>query len=243
MECLYQPEMIKSFAPLILEQSEQKHFKVLRLKENGKVMVTNGKGLSAIASIHYNKDWNVNLMPLEFFDNFGELTSKISLMICKISDKDRLEFIIEKSTELGIIEILLSQCTYSQPNKINIERLKSKAVSAMKQSKRSMLPEIKEFASIELLLKEISTNTIVILLDEQGDMPLSQINNVDFKSGLNSFLIIVGPEGGLADEEKRKISNLIKKGNLIKWNLGNRRLRTETAAIKALSILTTIIEN
>ncbi len=243
MECLYQPDMIKNFAPLILEQSEQKHFKVLRLKENDRVMVTNGKGLSAIVSIHYNKDWNVSLMPLEFFDNLGELTRKISLMICKISDKDRLEFIIEKSTEIGIIEILLSQCTYSQPNKINIERLKSKAVSAIKQSKRSVLPEIKEFLSIELLLKEISTNTIVILLDEQGDTPLSQINNVDFKSGLNSFLIIVGPEGGLASEEKRKISSLIKKGNLIKWNLGNRRLRTETAAIKALSILTTIIES
>jgi RsmE family RNA methyltransferase len=93
---------------------------------------------------------------------------------------------------------------------------------------------------------EISTNLIdyekIILLDENGIKPINIFNGSISKEHLVKLLIVVGPEGGLHNDEIKQFEKLINIDKLIKWNLGNRRLRTETAAIKALSILTNFVE-
>jgi 16S rRNA (uracil1498-N3)-methyltransferase len=242
MECLYFQNLVKNISAFSLDHDENKHLKVLRVKENETILVTNGKKLSAVCKVNYQTNWQALLTPIEFFENYSELPVQIDLLCCKISDKDRLEFLVEKSTELGVNHFYIVDCKYSQPSNININRLQSKALAAMKQSKRSVLPEF----SLNNNVLEISTNLIdyekIILLDENGIKPINIFNGSISKEHLVKLLIVVGPEGGLHNDEIKQFEKLINIDKLIKWNLGNRRLRTETAAIKALSILTNFVE-
>lgn len=243
MECLFFPKLEKNNKPFSLNPDEQKHLKVLRVQENEHILITNGLGLSALCKVNYGNKWQAILSPLEYFDNFGELPVGISLLCCKISDRDRLEFLIEKSTEFGVEHFFIVNCKYSQPGNININRLESKAISAMKQSKRSVLPQFSILNGIIENPNLFNEFDKIILLDENGMKAYDSMLNKNFDNEIKiKFLIVVGPEGGLHNEELEFFFDAKFSNKLIKWNLGNRRLRTETAAIKGISLLTSVYD-
>ncbi len=227
MECLYLPDINIESSRVAPNEAERKHIRALRLKHNEEVMITNGKGICFFARVNYENLQNPSLEIYKFVENYGENPFFIDILICNLSDRTRLEWIIEKSTELGVSQIFIKNCKHSQIKKVDILRLTNKAIAAVKQCKRACLPtiqvvETKQFISMDLANQYKS----IVLLDENGENPLKS----DIKS---KTLIIVGPEGGLHPSE---ISFLDKFDNINKWRLANRRLRTETAVIAALSI-------
>lgn len=232
MECLFLDYLEKNLTYLEINSDERKHLKALRIKENEEIMVSNGKGLMARTKLKFRNNWEPYLEILNYFEEFGEINYNISILVCNLLYRDRLEFIVEKATELGATEVYIAFCQYSQTSKVDIKRLEKKAISALKQSKRSRLLKISLINSKSEIDSLISGFQNVILLDENGDKPLS-------KYILGDSLILVGPEGGFHQNEITSFEQIPK---LIKWYLGKRRLRTETAAIKALSILTSMNE-
>lgn len=228
MECLYLPEVDESTRIAIPNESEKKHIRALRLKNNEKVMISNGKGLCFTASLQFDKDYHPNLIIEEILENYGEPTHTYSIFVCSISDKNRLEWIVEKSVELGVAEIFLKNCKYSQQTKIDLSRLTNKAIAALKQSKRAILPKITLLEDKKFLPSSLVSNFgTFILLNQIGENPLQ--TEIEFP-----LLILVGPEGGFASSEIESIEKLT---NLKHWKLANRRLRTETAVITALGIV------
>ncbi|MPN46579.1 hypothetical protein SDC9_194170 [bioreactor metagenome] len=109
-----------------------------------------------------------------------------------------------------------------------MERLIAKAISAIKQCKRSRLPKIHLPQTIDSLISNIDTLNYqnIFLADENGVKPQINIHNS------KNSIIFVGAEGGFSERELNLFPT-----KTIKWNLGNRRLRAETAAISMLSIL------
>lgn len=231
MECLYSPDLQQSNSSVILSKDEEKHLRVLRLKDNEEIYLSNGKGLFALAKVNIQNNTPI-ITPKVFYENFGELNHKITVAICQIQSRERMEFLLEKAVELGVVEIIIVHCDYSQKFNISVDRLKNKAIAALKQSHRSILPQIKFEKSIQSLISNLNTNIIPILLDENGDSPLEENINED-------AIIFVGCEGGFSQNELEAFTNI---KNLRRWNLGNRRLRAETAAIKAISILSAMID-
>lgn len=219
MECLYLPELEENLIELEINPDERRHLRALRLNEGDILMASNGKGNSfKISLINKNKRYYANI--LEILPNFGEPMYRNSLALGVLSDRTRLEFAVEKAVELGIYEIIPIITKFCQKKTINIKRLKAKAIAAMKQTKRSVLPEIKEPVSLEKLFETTDNYKRIILADANGITPI--------KANPQNSLIIVGPEGGLDDDEIEKIKA---REEVIAWKLADSRLRAETAAI------------
>jgi|YNPMSStandDraft_1061717.scaffolds.fasta_scaffold00011_84 16S rRNA (uracil1498-N3)-methyltransferase len=225
MECIYIPDLSKNSISIQIPESEIRHIRALRLKKGDDIMITNGEGISCYAKINYlNK--NECFAEVNFFleDNHAELIRKVALALGILQDRDRFEFALEKAVELGVSEFIPLITDYSQKNKINVERLRAKAIAALKQCKRSFLPIIYNPIKLDEIIK--FNYDCIILADSDGSKPYLKSNN-------ESIIYVVGPEGGFSSKELE----LLQIYKAIRWNLGNRRLRAETSAIVGLSLI------
>ena len=149
---------------------------------------------------------------------------------------DKLEYIIQKSVELGvsrIVPVLTRRCV-SRPDEKDfakkLPRLNKIAAEAAKQSGRGMIPEVAPMVGFRKAVEMMSElDRTVLLYEEQGGC---SFGDVDF-SGAKSVGLVIGSEGGFDKEEALTMTN---EGAVQVW-LGKRILRCETAPITALSIL------
>ena len=151
---------------------------------------------------------------------------------------DKMEYIIEKSVELGvstIVPVAMSNCVVRLDDKKaqgKIDRWNKISLSAATQSKRGIIPNVANVISFDDMLKNIGQSENAYLLYENASretiVELEQLSKIS-----NSINIIVGPEGGFTDSEIKKVKN----SNIKLLTLGKRILRTETAAIALLSFI------
>lgn len=154
---------------------------------------------------------------------------------------DKLEYIIQKSVELGvshIVPVLTKRCV-SRPSEKDfakkLPRLNKIAEEASKQSGRGILTDVSEIVPYGKALEQIKSFDKTLILYEGGGKRFSE---VDF-GGIKSAALIIGSEGGF---EKSEAEEAVKAGAEQIW-LGNRILRCETAPISALSILMFLTNN
>lgn len=226
MESIYFPDLLENDLHIVITGDEAKHLKALHIKINEQILITNGNGLTANASVesidHSSFKFNVN----NYFHNLNEPNFPVALALGILNDRNRFEFALEKAIELGITDFYPLLTKYVQKDKINEKRLLAKSIASMKQCKRSVIAKLHQPIDIENLLKFTEFNTI-ILTNEDGEFPKNkQINK--------SVLVLVGPEGGFSENEIEFIKN---DDRTLVWKLGNRRLRAETASISALSLI------
>lgn len=226
MECLYIKQYNNNSRKLQIPDEEINHLKALHLNQNEKLIVSNGNGLLGLCEIEkYGKE--INLKILETYDNFQK--PKIDVAFGVIKNRDRFEFAIEKSVELGIEQFIPLNTRYTEKKTIKPERLKSKMIAAMKQSKRAYLPNICNLKKLD----EIDYNKYdnIILADING----KKINDISING---KCLILIGPEGGFHNNELEELNKL---SNLKKLKLSDARLRAETALITSLSLVSNLI--
>ena len=201
---------------------DYKHIvKVMRHSVGDEIYVTDGKGeifLSTIEDI--KKDFLVasEKKALKYENEF----SNIFFCIPKLKSSDRLEFALEKSTELGITNFIIFDSERAIHKSDKKERLGKIALSAMKQSLRSYLPVITAINSLKDIYK-LEGNKIV--LEQKSEKKISElkINREE------NYYFIFGPEGGFTKEELNLFDE--------KYKLADNRLRTETAIIKCASLI------
>ena len=155
---------------------------------------------------------------------------------------DKLEYIIQKSIELGvsrIVPVLTRRCV-SRPDERDfakkLPRLQKIAEQAAKQSGRGIIPEVTPIVSYRKALDMMSElDRTIILYEEQGGCKFGE---VDF-NGVKTVGLVVGSEGGFDSAEAQ---DAVKAGAVRVW-LGKRILRCETAPITAMSILMFLTNN
>lgn len=211
---------------IIIEGQESIHItKVLRHEIGDEVYVTDGKGYRyncKIGSIS-KKTVTLHIQKSMFFEPSESL---VSVAIGLIKKRDRLEFAVEKITELGAEGIIIFVGDHSEKTSLRIDRIESTVLSAMKQSLRYRLPEVRFFKSAKKLLEEISGAGTIIVGDETVEQ--NTLESVKKKiPDSDVATLIIGPEGGFSQKER----DLFKKYNAKTCSLGRHRLRTETAAI------------
>jgi 16S rRNA (uracil1498-N3)-methyltransferase len=216
-EDIYLPEVL-------IRGQEAKHIsKVLRYKEGDLLDITDGKGRKFSCKItRIEKD----RVAAEVLENQSEERHLpwVTLCVGIIKKRDRLEFAVEKAVELGVDEIVVFRGEHSQKQNVRIERLKDAALSAMKQSLRFYLPEVRVESSIKKALNSMDENTLVIVADETaGEDDSFQ----KLASEREKFTLIVGPEGGFSKKEREEMNQR----GVVSYSLGKKRLRTETAAL------------
>jgi 16S rRNA (uracil1498-N3)-methyltransferase len=231
MECIYLPDLNENSKEIIVNKDESHHLMVLRIKNDHKINATNGKGLYFWGSVKQIGKSKFIFLVEKILKNFGENKIHITIGIGLLENKDRFELQIEKAIEFGVNRIIPLYTDFSSKKKINIERLKTKIISATKQTKRSFLAEINEPQKLKNL--NFDEFQKIILADENGS------NDFEINTGLN-ILILIGPEGGFSSNE---INVIDLKNNVFKVKLGNRRLRAETATFSILSNINCKLQN
>jgi len=226
MECIYIQDIDPYATSIIIPTEEACHLKSLRINTGGTIMATNGRGLMCELRISRDSKTAYSASINKVYNDYGEDTISISLAIGLLSDNTRFEFALEKAIELGIDDFYPLMLDFSQKSWLNEQRLKTKAISSIKQCKRSILPNIHKLQSLLELSQNFGQYDSIIIADPSGKPPSDEDIG-------NRTIIIIGAEGGFSPSEIA----LLKSHNIIKWDLGSRRLRAETAAISALSYI------
>lgn len=223
---------------------EQKIFnqlvRVLRVKNCDKVILVGDGGLEfefETISAH-NKIIELRFMSKK--KNENELGFKLGLIVCLPNKPDKLTMILQKAVELGASDLILVNGAFSQmKHDLKEERLLRIMKEAAEQSERAMIPRLMIKKKLIVLLESDwcakKYKNIFVAMEREDGKGLYRVLKGDSENdgGENkSIYILVGPEGGFSEDEKR----LIKQKGLKTYSLGKRILRMETAAIVSLGI-------
>ncbi|MFN0004583.1 MAG: 16S rRNA (uracil(1498)-N(3))-methyltransferase [Burkholderiaceae bacterium] len=214
-----------------LPQRAVKHIQVLRLQPGDEVTLFNGLGGEYICTIEQMGRQNVQAQTLQHLTLERENAQKIHLIV-GMPANDRMDWLVEKATELGVQKIT-PLMTQRSVLKLQGERAIKKtqhwqliAIGACEQSGRNRIPVIEEPITLGNLLQEQPSGEHRFVLSTHTLANQATLSSMDGKV----IQVLSGPEGGLEPKEE---DALVQRG-FIPLSLGSRILRAETAAIKAL---------
>lgn len=206
-------------------KDESKHIvRVLRKNIGDFLHITNGKGILFKAQICLASNHNC-VVDIIDTKEFIKHQYYLHIAIAPTKNNDRLEWFLEKATEIGIDEITPIICENSERKTIKKERLYKIVKSAMKQSLQYHLPKLNDAISFkEFLVQKQKGNLFIAHCETQDKNELK--NEVKPQQ---EQTILIGPEGDFSNKE----IELALKNQYKPVSLGNNRLRTETAGIAA----------
>lgn len=225
MQLFYNSEIKNGDSTFFFDKEESKHIvKVLRKKESDKIFITNGLGYLFESEIILasEKKCEVKIIK-ETFQQSDTFYTHIAVAPTKMND--RLEWFLEKATEIGIHEITPIICDHSERKVYKIDRAEKIIQAAMKQSLHYYLPKINEPISLSHFVKSNIDGQKFIAHCEETDKKSFQKEIAKNEK----VTILIGPEGDFSAKE----INLAIANQFIPVTLGNTRLRTETAALVA----------
>ena len=150
--------------------------------------------------------------------------------------RTRLDWLIEKATELGVAALLPVGTARTQPERLNRDRLRALAVAAAEQSERLSVPRVAALEPLDRVLAAWPAGRHLVLCDESGaGTPIAEAL-AGFAPDKPAALL-VGPEGGFTDTELDALGKL---PIVTRVGLGPRVLRAETAALAVLAVFQAI---
>jgi 16S rRNA (uracil1498-N3)-methyltransferase len=213
-----------------LDETESKHcIRVLRHQKGDELVLVDGKGGWHKALITDANPKRCNIEVIEHIKEFEKRSFHLHLAVAPTKNTDRLEWLLEKATEIGVDEITPLLCEHSERKQVNHERLEKVLVSAMKQSLKAFLPKLNNLTNFETFLKGTTEGTKLIAHCRNGEK--THLFNA-IKKG-ESVIVLIGPEGDFSENE----IEMAKKAGFGEITLGNSRLRTETAGMVAVQTI------
>jgi len=223
MSLFYVPQIASA---CILPEDESQHaVKVLRLKTGDKIEIVDGQGGLYRARIEHPHPKHCSFQIIEAIQEYGMRNTRLHIAIAPTKNIERMEWFIEKATEIGIDEITPLVCRFSERKTIKSDRLEKIIVSAAKQSVKAYFPKLNPLCTFDELIKrhqETQTYIAHCYAEEKKNLHAEVYNGSD-------ILILIGPEG---DFSKDEVTQAIQQG-FVPVSLGSSRLRTETAGLVA----------
>ena len=224
---------------IILDGGDVHHLlHVMRIKAGEEIeVVAEGKLFACIVK---------SVSPLKIEINYeipsdSELKQDVTLFFA-LAKGDKIDLVIQKATELGVKRIVLvntERCVVKLDNKDverKLERYRKIAKEASEQSHRLEVPEILGVVDIKNLPKDLLSDINLLAYEKEAGETTSFFDNVDKNKSLS---VMIGPEGGFSEKE---VQHLVNDYGFRSISLGKRILRTETAAIYALSVIGFLLE-
>lgn len=229
------PEHISPEAIFISGEERHHIVNVLRLKPNAQIKIRDGQGNEYIASIRSCQRENV-IADIRHHRKIPPKKLKVALF-CGLPKFDKLELVIQKTTEIGLDTIIPVLCQRSIPHpKLSVLqkrliRWQRIANEAAKQSGRSYFPEVKGLMEFRECFVDFNYDVSLILWEGEKRVGLKSVLK-EHRQAKNISLFI-GPEGGFSSEE----IEMAKSAGAIPVTLGSSILRAETAAIVGLALV------
>ncbi|MFH1090498.1 MAG: 16S rRNA (uracil(1498)-N(3))-methyltransferase [Pseudomonadota bacterium] len=224
-----------------LKGPEARHARnVLRLSTGDVVLLVDDRGAEYVSRITSVSRTGVDLTVIEKREAVGEPALNLILGLALLKS-DRMEFVIQKGTELGLhalIPLRAARCTVrleGQRADSRLERWRQIAGQAVKQCRRGRAPEIFPVMDFNEALSQAGTAELKLMLHEDRASASGQELHslLTTESPLSSIFMLIGPEGGFSRQE----TALAVESGFHVLGLGPRILRSETAALAAISIV------
>lgn len=224
---IYVDDNLSNGCNLILDENNAHYLKnVLRKNIGDYVRIFNGVNGEWLCIIDSINKKHCNLLVKDELRKQGSSSRRIKLFFSPIK-KQRMDWLIEKSVELGVTDFYPFICEYTDNRKTNFDKIKKQIIGASEQSERL---DVASFHEPKSLINVINGHDNILSAIERLDS--AEISTIKLNDYDRSFLI--GPEGGFSEEEK---GFLQKSKNIIPVSLGMNILRAETAALYGISIL------
>lgn len=223
MALFYVPDIAENWE---LSEEEATHaLRVLRLNAGSGLEITDGKGMlynakvASVAGKHcYIDAVEATLVPKNWQGN-------IHIAIAPTKNMDRIEWFVEKATEIGLDAVTFLNCRFSERKVVKTDRVERIAVSAMKQSLKYRKPLVGDMVDFKKFIAEERAGAKFIAHCHDSERVLLK----DVLVTGEDATVLIGPEGDFSPEEV----DLAIKAGYRPVSLGSSRLRTETAALVA----------
>ncbi len=227
MQFFYHPDLSHPVFELLPD--EAKHcVKALRKRVGDEIFVTDGEGRLATAQIIDASLAHCAVQILHIEEGYSLRPHQFHLAIAPTKNADRMEWLVEKSIEIGIEHISFITCEHSERIKLDLDRLRRIAISAIKQSNTTLIPfmQIINYKDFIINNKQIEKRYIA-WCDEHNQNEFAQQ-----ELGGKDVILLIGPEGDFSPEEVALAEN----NGYQAIKLGHRRLRTETAGLYGVCV-------
>lgn len=219
-----------------LDQDESGHcVKVLRHRSGDEISVIDGCGTLYRCRITSDSPKGVEAMVLSSEENWGGHPYRLHMAVCPTKNNDRYEWFAEKACEIGMDEVSPVIGEHSERRVFKTARIGKILVSAAKQSLKAAVPAVNEPVSVKEFIEGIPQDESVLKMIaycfEDERVPRRSIREVLESFEGSEIIILIGPEGDFSRSE----AELALAHGFIPVHLGASRLRTETAALTAVS--------
>ncbi|MBM4168070.1 MAG: 16S rRNA (uracil(1498)-N(3))-methyltransferase [Ignavibacteria bacterium] len=219
---------------LVIDGEEHKHLsRVLRKQVGDHIVVIDGRGHSYEVMIRSVDGEHTECEIIETREMLNESPVEVAIGVSLLRNPSRFDFMVEKVTELGVRRIIPLLCERTIPQHAKLSRYQKIALSATKQSCRSVLPEIFVLTKFDVLLQGLSGYDLKLIPHETTEQSQFLGTVLQHHITAQSIFILIGPEGGFSDSE---IGHAAARG-FVPVSLGPRRLRAETAAILSAGLV------
>ena len=218
-----------------LDQDESGHcIKVLRHRAGDEISVIDGCGTLCRCRITVDSPKGVEAMVLSSEEGWGGHPYRLHMAVCPTKNNDRYEWFAEKACEIGLDEISPVIGEHSERRVFKTARLEKILVSAAKQSLKGAVPAVNEPVSVKEFIQaghDRDSLKLIAYCFEDENVPRRSIKEVLAGYEGEEIVILIGPEGDFSHAE----AELALSNGFIPVHLGDSRLRTETAALTAVS--------
>ena len=225
---LYYPNKIIENTTSLLSK-EHTHYvaNVMRLKRGSNINFFNKGGEWVSEIVFLEKD----RIEVKFLNRVKKSvqTSSMELAICLVK-KNPMEIILQKATELGVVKITPIISERTEVKELNLERAKKIVIEATEQSNQLSPPEISKITKLKDFVNNLNETSKLFFADINSK---EKLKKEDIK-GDNFKTILIGPEGDFTPNERKMI---LENKNTISFSLSKNILKTETATISALSLV------
>lgn len=224
MQLFYHPDIQPLALLVTFSREESRHLvKVLRKKRGDQIHITDGRGNLYLAEVISDNDKKCEVQVLKSETRPDPKGYRLHVAIAPTKNNDRLEWFLEKSTEIGIDEITPILCDHSERKKINHNRCEKVLLAAMKQSLKFTLPILNPLQPFDELMGQVEAESRLIA--HCADAEKKSLSTLI--EGKNDILVLIGPEGDFSPREIQAATI----AGFDSLDLGQTRLRTETAGV------------
>lgn len=211
---------------------EQAHYlkNVMRLGEDDRIALFNGRDGEFGARLEKFTRRTARVIVEQ--QSRPQMTEPDLWLVFAPLKRARIDYLIEKATELGASALLPVITRRTNVERLNLDRLKAHAIEAAEQSERLTVPTIYEPQALDALVAAWDGSRRIMLCDESGTAPPALAALAG--QSAQAWAVLIGPEGGFAETE---LDALRKLPFVLPVSLGPRILRADTAALAGLAVL------
>jgi 16S rRNA (uracil1498-N3)-methyltransferase len=248
---LYVTGALKAGAEIALEKPQAHYLRnVLRLQAGDGVLAFNGKDGEWLGTL---TDGKRAALTLQKQTRPQTPAPDLHYLFAPLKH-ERLDYMVQKAVEMGVSRLQPMLTRHTQVKRINVERMRANAVEAAEQCGVLSIPEVAEPLTFARAIAGRKSDRLLVFCDETADVkdPIAALADARQapaallpltmasagSGGPQPLALLIGPEGGFAEEER---AALLKLTNVVRLSLGPRILRADTAAVAALALIQAVL--